>query len=65
MNSLTGPDPEYGEILGLFRRNDLSRLSEATPAMLLGFSFLIYRLGFGDVFWFAWCRHEPASGMPR
>lgn len=64
VNSLTGPDPEYGEILSLFRRNDLSGLSEAAPAMpLLGFSFLTYWLGFGGIFWFVWRRHEPASGM--
>ncbi|MFF2297586.1 hypothetical protein [Arthrobacter sp. NPDC058127] len=64
VNSLTGPDPDYGKILSLFRRNDLKGLSEAAPAMpLLGFSFLSYWLGLGGVFWFAWRRHEPASAM--
>jgi hypothetical protein len=64
VNSLTGPDPEYGKILSLFRRNDLKGLSEAAPAMpLLGFSFLTYWLGFIGVFWFAWRIHEPASAI--
>lgn len=64
VNSLTGPAPDYGKILSLFRRNDLKGLSEAAPAMpLLGFSFLIYWLGFMGVSWFAWRRHEPASAI--
>jgi hypothetical protein len=29
----------------------------------LGFSFLIYWLGFMGVSWFAWRRHEPGSAM--
>lgn len=64
VNSLTGPNPDYGKILSLFRRNDLSGLSDAAPAMpLLRFSFLTYWLGFGGIFWFAWRIHEPASAM--
>ncbi|UKA59813.1 hypothetical protein [Arthrobacter sp. FW306-2-2C-D06B] len=64
VNSLTGPTPDYGKILSLFRRNDLKGLSEAAPAMpLLSFSFLTYWLGFMGVSWFAWRRHEPASAM--
>jgi hypothetical protein len=64
VNSLTGPDPDYGKILSLFRRNDLKGLSEAAPAMpLLGFSFLTYWLGFIGVTWFAWRLDEPASAM--
>jgi hypothetical protein len=63
-NSLTDPDPDYGKILNLFRRNDLSGFSEAAPAMpLLGCSFLTYWLGFGGVLLFVWKRHEPAYGM--
>ncbi|WP_461164091.1 hypothetical protein [Arthrobacter sp. R4-81] len=63
VNSLTGPDPEYGKILSLFRGNDLKGLSDAAPAMLLGFSFLTYWLGFIGVSWFGWRIHEPASAM--
>ena len=64
VNSLTGPDPNYGKIPNLFRRNDLKGLSEAAPAMpLLGFSFLTYWFGFIGVTWFAWRRQEPASAM--
>ena len=64
VNSLTGPDPDYGKILSLFRRNDLKGLSDAAPAMpLLGFSFLTYWLGFMGVSWFAWRIHEPGSAM--
>ncbi|GAB3566871.1 hypothetical protein GCM10027405_26500 [Arthrobacter alkaliphilus] len=64
VHSVTSPDPDYGKILGLFRRNDLKGLGEAAPAMpLLGFSFLTYWLGFIGVTWFAWRRHEPASAI--
>lgn len=31
-NSLTRPDPDYGKVLNLFRRNDTSGLNEAAPA---------------------------------
>lgn len=63
-NSLSRPDPGYGKVLNLFRRNDTSGLSEAAPALpLLGCSFLAYWLGFGGVLLFVWRRHETAPGI--
>ncbi|UKA76162.1 hypothetical protein [Arthrobacter sp. FW306-07-I] len=64
VNSLTGPDPDYGKILNLFRRNNLKGLSEAAPAMpLLEYSFLSYWTGCIGVMYTAWRAHEPGSAM--
>lgn len=66
VNSPTGHDPDNGKMLSLFRRNDLSGLSEAAPAMpLLGFSCLTYWPGFMGVTWFAWRRNAPASAVAQ
>ncbi|MDP9887716.1 hypothetical protein J2X98_001294 [Pseudarthrobacter enclensis] len=63
-NSLTRPDPDYREVLNLFRRNDTSGFNEAAPALpLLSCSFPAYWLGFGGVLLFVWRRHEAASGI--
>lgn len=63
-NSLTRPDPDYGKVLNLFRRNDTSGFNEAAPALpLLSCSFLAYWLGFGGVLLFVWLRHEAAPGI--
>lgn len=43
VNSLAGPDPDYGNVPDLFSRNDTSGLSEAAPALpLLICSFPAY-----------------------
>ncbi|MCI0141263.1 hypothetical protein KNN17_06695 [Arthrobacter bambusae] len=58
VNSLPGPG--YGK--SIFRRNNLSGLRKAAPALpLLAVSSLLYWCGYMGVTCFAWRRNEPAS----
>lgn len=64
VNSLTDPDPDYGKVLNLLKRNDLSGLGKAAPAMpLMGSAFLIYWLGALGVMLIAWQGHQPGSSI--
>jgi hypothetical protein len=60
VNSLPGPG--YGK--SIFRRNDLSGLTKASPAFpLLAVSFLLYWCGYIGVTYFAWRRNQPGSDI--
>lgn len=60
VNSLPGPG--YGK--NIFRRNDLSGIRKAAPALpLLSVSFLLYWCGYMGVTYFAWRHNQPGSDM--
>ncbi|HKU30385.1 hypothetical protein [Arthrobacter sp. NyZ413] len=60
VNSLPGPG--YGK--NIFRRNDLSGLRKAAPALpLLAVSSLLYWCGYMGVTEFAWRHNQPRSNM--